>query len=143
MMKNCLIITLIALIGFYSCNTKTSTENESLVSRQESSVIATVDSQQAKELLEEEKEIILLDVRTPEEFAAGHLEGARNIDFQAADFNQQLQDLDPDLKYMVYCAIGGRSGKSAKLMQEKGFKRVYNVSEGFSELSNLGLPVAK
>ncbi|OWP65183.1 rhodanese [Hymenobacter amundsenii] len=71
--------------------------------------------------------VVLLDVRTPEEFATGHLPGAGNLDFRAPDVAEQLQKLDPNKTYVVYCASGNRSNKTALLMQEKGFKHVVNA----------------
>ncbi|WP_139922217.1 rhodanese-like domain-containing protein [Hymenobacter sp. DG01] len=70
---------------------------------------------------------VLLDVRSPEEFAAGHLPGAQNLDYRADDFAQQVAKLDPKQNYVLYCASGNRSGKAAILMQEKGFKQVVNA----------------
>ncbi|MBF9237653.1 rhodanese-like domain-containing protein [Hymenobacter sp. BT683] len=69
----------------------------------------------------------ILDVRTPEEFAAGHLQGAKNLDFRAADFKQQLSLLDPAGRYVLYCASGNRSGRAAVLMQEQGIASVTNA----------------
>ena len=70
---------------------------------------------------------VLLDVRTPEEYATGHLPGAGNLDFRAPNVAVQLQQLDPNKTYVVYCASGNRSNKTALLMQEKGFKHVVNA----------------
>jgi phage shock protein E len=70
---------------------------------------------------------VLLDVRTPEEYAAGHLPGAQNLNFRAPDVAQQLQRLNPKQTYVLYCASGNRSSKTAVLMQEKGFQRVVNA----------------
>ncbi|RSK24060.1 rhodanese-like domain-containing protein [Hymenobacter metallilatus] len=70
---------------------------------------------------------VLLDVRTPEEYAAGHLPGAQNLNFRAPDVAQQLQQLDPRQTYVLYCASGNRSSKTAVLMQEKGFRQVVNA----------------
>ncbi|NVO31808.1 rhodanese-like domain-containing protein [Hymenobacter lapidiphilus] len=71
--------------------------------------------------------VVLLDVRTPEEYATGHLPGAGNVDFRAPDLAAQLQKLDPSKTYVLYCASGNRSNKTALLMQEKGFKHVINA----------------
>ncbi|RFP65045.1 rhodanese-like domain-containing protein [Hymenobacter lapidiphilus] len=71
--------------------------------------------------------VVLLDVRTPEEYATGHLPGAGNVDFRAPDLAAQLQKLDPSKTYVLYCASGNRSNKTAVLMQEKGFKHVVNA----------------
>ncbi|MBT9392448.1 rhodanese-like domain-containing protein [Hymenobacter sp. NST-14] len=71
--------------------------------------------------------VVLLDVRTPEEYATGHLPGAGNLNFRAPDVAEQLQKLDPNKTYVVYCASGNRSNKTAVLMQEKGFQHVVNA----------------
>ena len=69
---------------------------------------------------------ILLDVRTPQEFSTGHIKGALNINFSAPDFASKIDELDKSATYLVYCKVGGRSSKAMKLMQEKGFKKVFN-----------------
>ncbi|WP_345120673.1 rhodanese-like domain-containing protein [Hymenobacter antarcticus] len=69
----------------------------------------------------------VLDVRTPEEYAAGHLLRARNINFRALDFSQQLSKLDPKVRYVLYCASGNRSGRAAVLMQKLGITNVVNA----------------
>lgn len=83
---------------------------------------------------------VVLDVRSPEEFAKGHLTGARNLDYRADDFAQQVAHLDPKQTYVLYCASGNRSGKAAVLMQGKGFTKVVNAG-GFETLKSSGLPV--
>nr|WP_255433600.1 MULTISPECIES: rhodanese-like domain-containing protein [unclassified Tessaracoccus] len=67
---------------------------------------------------------VYLDVRTAEEYDAGHVEGARNIDFYAADFADQLAELPKDDQYVVYCQSGNRSGQAKALMDEMGFTDV-------------------
>ncbi|MFD2787507.1 rhodanese-like domain-containing protein [Hymenobacter rubripertinctus] len=79
--------------------------------------------------------VVLLDVRTPEEYATGHLPGAGNLNFRAPDVAAQLQQLDPNKTYVVYCASGNRSNKTAVLMQEKGFKHVVNAG-AYQDLKN-------
>ena len=71
--------------------------------------------------------VVLLDVRTPEEFATGHLTGAANLDFRSPDLAAEIQKLDPAMTYVLYCASGNRSNKTAMLMQEKGFLHVVNA----------------
>jgi phage shock protein E len=82
--------------------------------------------------------VVLLDVRTPEEFSSGHLRNARNINFRAADFATQVSQLDPTKTYVLYCASGNRSGKAAVLFQEKGIKNVINAG-GFKTLQESDL----
>ena len=77
-------------------------------------------------------EVILLDVRTPREIAAGKIDGAVELDFNAPDFADRIADLDRAPTYLVYCAAGGRSNKACQLMADEGFERVYNLDGGFT-----------
>ena len=101
----------------------------------------TISQSEAKSLLEQNKDVVILDVRTPEEFNGGHLQNAVNVDFQAPDFAEQLKGFDPDKRYLVYCAAGGRSKKASEVMQQQGFKEVYNCREGYEKLKEEGIPV--
>lgn len=141
-MNKTLTIAWVFLIVVFSCDRPASSHDKnSSTSAAKSPIIRSLDSKNAKALLDEEEGILLLDVRTPEEFAEGHLAGAKNLDFHEPGFAEQLQQLDPNQKYMVYCAVGGRSGKTLQMTEEMGFKEVYNVSEGFKELKERGVPV--
>lgn len=82
------------------------------------------------ELMEEEN-TVLLDVRTPAETADGTIEGAREMDFRDPDFGQRVAELDKDKTYLVYCASGGRSGQTCRMMTAAGFERVYNLEGGY------------
>lgn len=74
----------------------------------------------------------LIDVRTPEEYNEGHIEGAVNIDFYADDFEQQLQQkLDKGKPVLLYCRSGSRSAQSAEQMKALGFKEMYDLKGGF------------
>lgn len=75
--------------------------------------------------------IVLLDVRTPEETAQGMIEGASEIDYKAEGFEAKIDQLDKEKTYLIYCRSGNRSGKACKLMAEKGFKKLYNLSGGY------------
>ncbi len=75
---------------------------------------------------------ILLDVRTPAEYAAGHIAGSRLIDFFSDGFEDSIRSLPRDQPVYVYCAVGGRSGEAAAMMKEWGFREVYNLSGGFT-----------
>lgn len=74
--------------------------------------------------------VLLLDVRRPQEFASGHLPGARNLDYLGEPFLDELEQLDPDTTYLVYCNSGRRSLRTCVLMQNSGFKRVFNLDGG-------------
>ena len=94
-----------------------------------------------KAKLEAAPDAVLLDVRTPEEVSQGIIMGAKNIDFKGSEFDQQLASLDKDKTYFVYCASGGRSGKTANLLKDKGFTKVYTLEGGFTSWKNKGLEV--
>lgn len=86
---------------------------------------------------------VLLDVRTPEEFASGHLEGAINIDFQSPTFNSEIEKLDRTKQYFVYCRSGSRSAQAVAHMQELGFQNTVQLKGGIiSNQSALALVTA-
>ncbi|MBF9252744.1 rhodanese-like domain-containing protein [Pontibacter sp. 172403-2] len=85
---------------------------------------------------------VLLDVRTPEEYATGHLENARNVDYRGGAFAEEMKNWDKNKVYYLYCASGNRSGKAAELLKEAGFKHIYNIG-GFPALQEANLPVEK
>ncbi|NOY56375.1 MAG: rhodanese-like domain-containing protein [Actinobacteria bacterium] len=84
---------------------------------------------------------VLLDVRTPEEYGAGKLAGAENIDFYATDFRDKLSQLDKNDRYLIYCRTGSRSGKTLKIMRELGFTRVEDIGGGIVAWAQAGLPI--
>ena len=88
-------------------------------------------------------DIILLDVRTPEEYAEGHLDNSINLDFRNTNFETRIDSLDKTKSYEIYCHSGKRSGNSVKLMQDKGFKDVHDLKGGIMEWQAKGLPVTK
>ena len=84
--------------------------------------------------------LIILDVRTPEEFAEGHIDGATMIDFYRDDFADQLADLDPDAPYLLYCRSGNRSGQTTAIMKELGFSNVADIDGGIDAWLQADLP---
>jgi rhodanese-related sulfurtransferase len=75
-------------------------------------------------------DFIVLDVRTPGEFAGGHLPGAINMDVQSGDFETRLGALDRGKAYLVYCRSGNRSRRATQAMERMRFESVYHLSEG-------------
>ncbi len=92
-------------------------------------------------LKQKTKSALLIDVRTPLEYGAGHLKGARNIDFRSADFAAQIGQLDRSKPVFVYCLSGGRSGSAAEKMKEMGFREVYNMDGGILKWKASNRPV--
>jgi len=83
----------------------------------------------------------IVDVRTPEEFVAGQLEGAVNIDFYDAGFADAIAALDPDGVYVLYCRSGNRSAAAADLMRQLSFSAVYEIDGGIVQWQADGFPV--
>jgi len=75
----------------------------------------------SSEPVELSEDTVIIDVRTPAEFASGHLDGAVNIDVQSPDFAAQIMELDPNGEYFVYCRSGNRSGQAIAQMNQMGF----------------------
>ena len=74
----------------------------------------------------------LLDVRTPEEFNAGHIEGAELINFYADDFVQQVEaKFDKSKPLFLYCRSGGRSAKATAKLKARGFEEIYDLRGGY------------
>ena len=102
-----------------------------------------VQPKQAAELLKTDKNLVVLDVRTPAEFQAGHLKNAVNVSYNAPDFEQQLAKLDKVKPYLIHCAVGGRSTKSLPVLQKLGFQNVRHLDGGLQAWQQAGLPVVK
>jgi phage shock protein E len=74
--------------------------------------------------------IVVLDVRTPAEFAEGHLPNAINVDFESGSFEEELAGLDKSATYAVYCRSGNRSGQATAVMSKAGFENMYDLQGG-------------
>lgn len=83
----------------------------------------------------------LLDVRTPSEYANGHIEGAGQLNFYAFDFNKKLLLLPKDQPVYLYCNTGWRSKRAAETLNENGYKQVHNLEKGIMEWNLENLPV--
>ena len=90
-----------------------------------------------------ESGVVTLDVRTPGEFTEGYIEGARLIDFQSGNFENEIATLDKNATYAVYCRSGNRSGQAVKVMKDAGFSNVFNMNGGVIEWANAGLPLVR
>ena len=86
-------------------------------------------------------DLVILDVRTSDEFATGHLEGATMIDFYSPDFAERIAALDRDVPYLLYCRSGNRSGQARQLMSELGFVDVADIDGGITAWAAAGLPL--
>ena len=84
---------------------------------------------------------VILDVRMPSEFKAGHIENAVNIDWTSKTWKSSIENLDKQKPYLLYCAGGGRSSDAAEALREAGFTKVYNLKDGIDAWESAGLPV--
>ncbi len=82
--------------------------------------------------------VVLMDVRTPGEFASGHIAGATNLDFESGVFDQEIQKLDKSKVYAVYCRSGNRSGQATAIMAKDGFKAIFNLDGGIINWNTSG-----
>ncbi|MEZ7197405.1 rhodanese-like domain-containing protein [Pseudodesulfovibrio karagichevae] len=105
--------------------------------------VTAVSAVQAQADLAADPDIRVLDIRTPAEYAEGHIRGALNLDFLSADFAERLGRLDRDAKYLVYCRSGNRSARAMKVFGRLGFSRVLHMSRGIRDWQGQGLPLVK
>lgn len=130
-MKNIICLCLfLSILFFTSCKSKQeSNQNE------ESFKNLTVE--EVIILWEANPDIIVIDVRTPDEIAqTGAIENSINIDFKASDFKEKISALDKDKEYILFCKSGNRSGQASKIMAEMGFSNINNLNNaGYEEFS--------
>ncbi|HZL35408.1 MAG TPA: rhodanese-like domain-containing protein [Tepidisphaeraceae bacterium] len=93
--------------------------------------------------LREDKANVVLDVRTPKEFAAGHVPGAVNIDWHSRAFKEKIGKLDKSRKYLVHCQSGTRSAAATKLMGTLGFADLNDFSGGWAAYKKADKPIEK
>ena len=101
-----------------------------------------VTADEAEKMIKEKK-VIVLDVRTPQEFAAGHIAGSTNLNIRSPDFEKRIQELDKNQAYLVHCARGVRSAAACEKMKGLQFKALYDFSGGFEAWTKAGKKVEK
>ncbi len=114
--------------------------------KQPDQIIKDITPQEAFSLIQEKQDtpdFVIIDVRTPEEFAKGHIEGAINIDFYSQTFRDELNIIDKNKTYLIYCRSGVRSGSARDIMEEINFKEVYNMTGGITQWEAEGLPTVQ
>lgn len=132
-MKLKLILSFLFLSTLFSCNGQPNSSIEQIVPIQ------------FKKSLETTKNAILIDVRTPEEFAVEHIENAININWNASSFEGQATKIDKNKTVFVYCKSGGRSAKASAKLHELGFKNILDLKGGILKWNaeGLGKPISK
>jgi len=145
--KTILTISVIILVlcfgGYYFLNKNTtntaSTTNGTSLNSNTKSIIKTLSKKDFEEkyLVMKYGGAQIIDIRTAEEYANGHYEGSKMIDFYASDFKNKLNLLDKSIPYFIYCRSGNRSGQALGIMRKLGFKQVYDLAGGFSNAQDI------
>ena len=105
-------------------------------------IIESIPSLDAFSLIQENQDnsdFVIIDVRTPEEFTEERIENAINIDYRSETLQDELDELDKNQTYLIYCRSGGRSGNALDTMEELNFKEVYNLLGGINQWKAEGL----
>lgn len=143
--RNPVVLGVVALLTVAAVSSTGCVEQRTVTPDPEAQIqiIEAITAPEALALIENNRnnrEFVIIDVRTPEEFAKGHIENAVNIDFYSAIFRDDLDKLDKDKTYLIYCRSGRRSGLAVPMMQELDFMEIYDmlggivswVAEGFA-----------
>ncbi len=133
-MKKSLILFIFSILLIFSYSCKDSSNTPDQVSE-----IELISPQQVYDAVHNEDSIQLVDVRTTEEFLESHLKGAQNICVTRSDFKEKIKTLDKDKPVYLYCKIGGRSARAARILKEMGFKKVYDMDGGITSWNEKNL----
>lgn len=114
----------------------------SKINENKTRIIKNISAEEMKKIISE-KQVIILDIRTLEEFKEGHINKAVNIDFYSKDFESNLDKLDKSKVYIIYCRSGNRGGMALKIMEKLKFTEVYNVLGGIGSIKQIGYPLVK
>lgn len=98
---------------------------------------------QAAELMKKDANIVVLDIRTPDEYSSGHIPKSINIDFSANNFADEVKKLDASKTYLVHCGSGGRSTSSLKVFSKLNFHHIIHLDGGMVDWGKEQLPVEK
>jgi len=101
------------------------------------------DAAQTAALIRGKPEMLILDVRTPEEYAAGHVQKALNINYYDQNFKKDAARLDRQKSYLIYCASGNRSSKAREILIQAGITNLYHLDGGIKAWQKASLPLVK
>jgi rhodanese-related sulfurtransferase len=136
------IILLTVFIIIIGCN-----RNKDIINSQEDAIepiygkITVVQADSLIKANENNSNFIIIDVRTQEEYSTGHIENAININFNSPSFRNDINVLDKDNVYLIYCRSGGRSAGAFDVMKELEFQEVYELLGGIISWIDEGFPV--
>jgi rhodanese-related sulfurtransferase len=99
-----------------------------------------ITSKEANSMMGKGTPVFLLDVRTPEEYRKAHLKGATLIPI--SQLEQRISEVPRDRKIVIYCTVGSRSVAASRLLDAKGYREIYNMSDGIMGWHRSGFPLA-
>jgi thioredoxin 1 len=135
-MKKIILMLLSMVMITASCQKKATESSE----KNNASIYETLDTQAFATAIKNQAEAQIIDVRTPEEFASGHLDKAQNLNWNATEeFEKGVAQLDKSKPVFVYCLAGSRSASAAKKLQEMGFTTIYELEGGYQKWRAAGL----
>jgi len=105
--------------------------------------VQQIKSTDVQKLISSNKNIVILDVRTPEEFSAGHIKNAVNIDVSKPDAFEKYANLDKQTQYIVYCRTKNRSGVVTNFLVNNGFTNILQMTDGIVGWNSNNLPLSK
>ncbi len=141
-----LVLSAALVLGLTSVTGCAQSETDTAGLETPTQLIKNIPPKEALTLIENNRDnpnFVILDVRTPEEFAEERIEDTINLDYYADTFEDELNKLDKNKPYVIYCRSGMRSGATLDLMKELGFKEVYNILGGIIAWKADVLPTIK
>lgn len=123
-MKN-IILILLSIVIISACQNSTNKNQTS------NGIFETISKVDFEKKMEEKKDHILIDVRTPSEYEAGTIGNAKNINWNDVNFTAEISKFDKIKPILIFCQKGGRSGQALNKMKELGFQEVYDLGVGY------------
>jgi phage shock protein E len=131
MIRSLFVLVLALSVLVTACSSDTTTQSIELVSPTDA----------AQVIADDPAGLVVLDIRTPQEFNEARLADAVMVDFYAEDFAAQLGTLDKDVPYVMYCNSGNRSSEAVKTMKDLGFVEVYEIDGGIVNWYEQDFPI--
>ena len=128
-----MVLSIVLLVGFGVFRWQAQSSSSDGALGNNNPIIRSISPKEGLSIIEKNRDnpnFVILDVRTPGEYGPEHISGAINIDYYSNGFRTNLNQLDKEKTYFIYCQSGRRSGLSLKMMRELGFSEVYNSAGG-------------
>jgi len=141
-MKRIILFSFLS-ISLISCSNGQEPQQQKQESLKQGTVSEVINCNSFLSKMDDPSAIQVIDVRTPTEFNSGHIEHAKNININDAQFEAQIAALDKSKPVLVYCAVGGRSARAANFIKSQGFPAVFDLDGGIGAWNKEGLPIVK